>query len=181
MSELGTLLRPRVIFGKLDWLHLPQLLDIEEQAPAPRWIRQDFLAAFQADGTSSALAEISGRIVGFALFKVTPPPDGTGLEGIKRLLRWCWPWNPGARLSPRHVDLLRIGVLPEWQRQGIGRTLLEELDQEFRQSGDLIRAIVPETNLPVQLLLRDAGYKAVRILPAYHGSEDGYVMERQCY
>jgi ribosomal protein S18 acetylase RimI-like enzyme len=75
-----------------------------------------------------------------------------------------------------HSD--NIAVLPEWHRQGIGRALLEEIHQAFRQSGDDIQATVPETNLPVQLFLRDAGYKAVRVVPGCFGSEDGYVMQR---
>jgi hypothetical protein len=44
----------------------------------------------------------------------------------------------------------------------------------------LIRATVPESNLPVQLLLRDAGYKAVRVCRGHFDGEDGYLMERRC-
>jgi ribosomal protein S18 acetylase RimI-like enzyme len=180
MNESSTLTRPQVVFGKLGRLHLPQLPGIEGQGAAPRWDRQDFVAAFQSSGTAGAVAEINGRVVGFALYQVAPPADGIGLGDIKRLLRWCWPWKADALASLQHVDLLRIGVLAEWQRQGIGRSLLERLHQEFRRSGCRIQAIVPESNLPAQLFLKDAGYKAVRILPGHYGGEDGYLMERQC-
>jgi ribosomal protein S18 acetylase RimI-like enzyme len=126
------------------------------------------------------VAEINSHVVGFALYKVAPPASPAGLDRIKRLLRWCWPWKADTRVSLQRVDLLRIGVLAEWQRQGIGRSLLERLHQEFRRSGCRIQAIVPESNLPAQLFLKDAGYKAVRILPGHYGGEDGYLMERHC-
>jgi ribosomal protein S18 acetylase RimI-like enzyme len=99
-----------------------------------------------------------------------------GLATLKKLLRWCLPRRQGAQMPPRHVDLLHIAVLPEWHRQGIGRALLEEIHEAFWQSGDDIQATVPETNLPAQLFLRNAGYKTVRVVPGCFGSEDGYVM-----
>ena len=75
-----------------------------------------------------------------------------------------------------HSD--NTAVLPEWHRQGIGRALLAEIYQAFRQSGAAVQATVPETNLSVQLFLRDAGYKAVRLVPGCFGSEAGCVMQR---
>ena len=40
-----------------------------------------------------------------------------------------------------------------------------------------IEVTVPESNLAVQLLMRDAGYKARGVQREYYGSEDGYLME----
>jgi ribosomal protein S18 acetylase RimI-like enzyme len=176
MTSLGALIHTQATLRKMGRLDLPRLVGIEEQTPAPHWTRQDFLTAFQVG--RGAVSEVNGQTVGFVIYQVTPPLDGMGLAAVKKLLRLCLPRRRGARIPPRHVDLLHIAVLPEWQRQGIGRALLEEIHRAFRQSGDDIQATVPETNLPVQLFLRDAGYKAVRVVPACFGSKDGYVMQR---
>jgi ribosomal protein S18 acetylase RimI-like enzyme len=177
MSELGTLAKPCVHLGRVDRLRLPELYDIEEQASVPCWNRQDFLAASQSDGAGVAIAEVHGRTIGFALYKAAPPAK-IGLSGINRLLCYL-PWRRAAPASPLYIDLLRIAVLPEWQRQGAGRALLGQLHQDFAQ-GVVIQAVVRERDLPVQLFLRDAGYKAVRILRSHYGSEDGYFMEKLC-
>src|SRR5262249_23091409 len=66
VNDLGTLTGPRVCLGKVHPLRLPELLRIEEQAPAPCWGRQDLLAALQAEGTGVAVAEFHHRIIGFA-------------------------------------------------------------------------------------------------------------------
>src|SRR5947208_12505536 len=62
---------------------------------------------------------------------------------------------------PEGIHLLNLVVVPYWRRQGIARTMLEKLDEK-RPS--VIWAIVPERNLPVQMVLREAGYKAVEVL-----------------
>jgi ribosomal protein S18 acetylase RimI-like enzyme len=179
MSDLGTLTGPPIHLETRDRLALTELIDLEAQAPAPGGGRPDFLATSQAEGTGAVVAEVPGRVVGLALYRAAPL--GSVRPGpLKRLWRWCRPWKCGAPPVPRHLELLRIGVLPGWRRQGIGRALLRRLHQEFGPFAECIRAAVPEGNLPVQLLLRNAGYKAVRILPGHCGSEDGYLMEWRC-
>jgi ribosomal-protein-alanine N-acetyltransferase len=77
--------------------------------------------------------------------------------------------------TPQGADLLHIAVAPYWRRQGIARAMLEKLADQ----GPKVRAIVPDTNLAAQLLLRDAGYKAVRVVRGHCGGEDGYRMVRK--
>lgn len=72
------------------------------------------------------------------------------------------------------IDLLNIAVASYWRRQGIARSMLEKLDEK----GARIQAIVPDSNLAAQLLLRNAGYKAVRVVRGHCGGEDGYRMVR---
>jgi ribosomal protein S18 acetylase RimI-like enzyme len=176
MASLGALIHSQATLRKLVQLDLPQLVRIEEHTPAPHRTRQDFLTAFQTG--RGAVAEVNGQTVGFVIYQVTLPLDGMGLGALKKLVRWCLPPRQGAQMPPRHVGLLHIAVLPEWHRRGIGRALLEKIHETICQSGDDIQATVPETNLPAQLFLRDAGYKAVRVVPGCFGSEDGYVMQR---
>ena len=49
-----------------------------------------------------------------------------------------------------HTALLDIAVAPGWRRRGVARALLGQLHAE--KSGP-VRAVVPESNLPAQLLL----------------------------
>jgi hypothetical protein len=46
-----------------------------------------------------------------------------------------------------------------------------------RRDGGLLQAVVPETNLGVQLFLRDAGFLAAGVVRDHFDSEDGYLME----
>jgi ribosomal protein S18 acetylase RimI-like enzyme len=55
--------------------------------------------------------------------------------------------------------------------------MLQEINLELQPAGGCIRATVPASNLPAQLLLRDSGYEAVAIRRGYCGNEDGYLME----
>ena len=134
--------------------------------------RHDLLAAL-LEGTGAAVAETQQRLVGYALYKATPSPAPARLGQIVRVLRRCWPWT-GAGSG---AELLRVAVHSAWRRQGIGRALLQEVHRAVGLRGDRIRATVPESNLPVQLFLRDGGYKAIRILPGHYDTEDGYLME----
>jgi ribosomal protein S18 acetylase RimI-like enzyme len=61
----------------------------------------------------------------------------------------------------------------------VGQALLKKLEPFLRQPADHIEAAVPETNLSAQLLLRSAGYRALRVLRGYYETEDAYLMERR--
>jgi len=80
--------------------------------------------------------------------------------------------------KPLRLVLLNLGVAPDCHRSGVGRTLLERLARKLRHPEDSILAIVPESNLPLQLLLRDGQFKASSIMRKYFDTEDGYLMER---
>jgi [ribosomal protein S18]-alanine N-acetyltransferase len=79
------------------------------------------------------------------------------------------------RTEPGGLTLLNIAIAPYWRRHGIASNMLQRLDEKRPAR---VRAVVPESNLPVHLLLRGAGYAAVRVLRDQFDGEDGYVMER---
>jgi ribosomal protein S18 acetylase RimI-like enzyme len=84
-------------------------------------------------------------------------------------------YEPGDRKSALVADLLAIGVAPEHQRKGIGRTLLEfalDLSTEAARQTHVseIRLTVAATNKPALALFRGAGFE---VLDAHHGSYDG--------
>jgi ribosomal protein S18 acetylase RimI-like enzyme len=69
-----------------------------------------------------------------------------------------------------------MAVAPYWRRRGVARLLLEKLHDQQPES---VRAIVPESDRATQLLLEDAGFQAVDVLPGRFAGEDGYVMDRR--
>jgi len=64
--------------------------------------------------------------------------------------------------------VLHMAVLPEFQGQGIGRQLLSELKQGFRQAG-LERVALGVTNTnPARYLYESAGFETVQPFPVYY-------------
>jgi ribosomal protein S18 acetylase RimI-like enzyme len=155
---------------------LPRLLQIEQQAPVPRWTQLHLKTDLRAGDRINLVAAIRDYPVGYAIAQLVSPLDPLAAEA-----------RTAARPSPRstvppplvHLQLLHIAVASDWARRGIGQTLVQQFDPFLRQPDDLIQAAVPETNLPAQLLLRSAGYRAQRVLYACYGSEDAYLMERR--
>lgn len=157
---------------------LPYLLQIEQQNLALRWNQQDFLSVFQSIDTAGCVAEVGDRVVGYLIYSVPAQQDEgeTPEEGSVRE-RWQKKKKP-ATPQPLRIVLRNIAVAREWQRRGVARSLLERFERKLRHDQDRIQAVVPESNLPIQLLLREAGYKALKVLHDYFGNEDGYLMER---
>jgi len=165
----------------LRWLmqrDLPRVLDIQRQTPTPGWSQQDFLTVLQSFDTTGWVAEIDDRIVGFLIYMVTAQPEA--IESVEvggrkqRIVR-----HDSAQPSkPLRLTLLNLAVAPDCHRAGVGRMLLQRLARKLRHSQDSIQAIVPEGNLPLQLLMRNSEFKATSIMRKYFDTEDGYLMER---
>jgi ribosomal protein S18 acetylase RimI-like enzyme len=158
---------------------LPYLVQIEQKPAALRWTPHEMRAVLQSANTAGWVIELGGRVVGFLIYVagVQPEPVDTRPSDEPRAQPH---WAKGSlSRKPLHITLLNFAVAADWQRCGLGRVLLEKLNQELRQLQDRIQAIVPESNLAAQLLLRSGGYKAVRVLRGYYGDEDGYLMERR--
>jgi ribosomal protein S18 acetylase RimI-like enzyme len=165
----------------LRWLmqrDLPRVLEIQKQTATPGWSQQDFLTVLQSFDTTGWVAEINDRIVGFLIYMVTAKPDNAETITVGNRSQRVRRHDAGQVGKPLRLVLLNLGVSSDCQRFGVGRTLLERLARKLRHPEDSILAIVPESNLPLQLLLRDAQFKASSIMRAYFDSEDGYLMER---
>jgi ribosomal-protein-alanine N-acetyltransferase len=182
MSSTLTATRPALSLRWMIRADLPELARIEKQAAAPRWELEHFEAAYRGANTIGRVAEVNGRIIGFAVYTILrrPVPLDDALDSLVRLRDLRAGRYPD-ELVPEsvEVELRNLGVDPDWQRQGVGRALVEELDKKLRRPGDCIVAQVPETNLAVQLLLRELGFTAVGVLRDHFEDEDAYLMERR--
>jgi ribosomal-protein-alanine N-acetyltransferase len=158
---------------------LKSLLTIEQEPPAPQWTEEDFRSVLQSADTAGCIAEVGTRAVGFLIYRVALEPEDCGIGSLSRL-KWRFRGGPNGDGRPAlRVTLLNMAISPGWRRYGIGRALLERIGQKLQQPQDCIQATVPESNLGVQLLLREGGYHAVGIRRGYFGSEDGYLMQRR--
>lgn len=71
-----------------------------------------------------------------------------------------------------------LGVLPEFQRRGIGRRLLAAVEAGLAMP--TLKLTVRVSNAPAIALYEQFGYRPAGRLPRYYQSgEDGLVMERQ--
>lgn len=158
---------------------LPYLLQIEQQSRALRWTQQDFLSVFQSIDTAGCVAEVGDRVVGYLIYSVPAQQGDTGDADDIPTVRERWQ-RKGKATGPQSLRIIlrNVAVAHEWQRRGVGKALLERFERKLRHPQDRIQAIVPESNLPLQYLLRDAGYRAMRVLRDYFDNEDGYLMER---
>ncbi len=153
---------------------LPHLLHISQQNTERRKALKHFLKVFQSGEAAGWVAEKGNCIVGYVIYTVSP----MAAKVRSRMVRV--PSGKTVRADkPLCINLLNVAVASEWRRQGIARTMLEILDQKLWRTADLIKTLVPETNLPAQLFLRSAGYRAVRVAREAFEDEDGYVMERR--
>jgi ribosomal-protein-alanine N-acetyltransferase len=131
---------------------VPDLAPLAEQCQALQWSNDDFRECFRSVDTIGKVAEVDGAIAGFLVYKLDH--------------------------DLHEVFVKNVAVAPAWQRHGVGRALIRSLDSKLSQSYARISAIVPESNLPALYLLRDAGYRAVRILRNWFDDQDAYLMQK---
>lgn len=159
---------------RMELRDLPRLVHIEKQVPNPRWTPCHFKTDLQATDRINLVAMVKNYVVGFIITRLLSEQDAmeTAAASAEAALE-------GTACGAVNLNLLHLAVASDWRRRGVGHTLLAQLEHLLRQPGDRIRAAVPEGNLPIQLLLRSAGYRAVRVLRGYYTTEDAYLMERR--
>ena len=120
---------------------LEQVLLIE-RACFPRtyaWESDDFCRCFALESRNLGwVVEMAGRLVAYAVLWV---------------------------LNPHILVLDNLAVLPSFRRMGIASLLLLQIEESRAACRPLrLRALVRERNLPAQLCLRAAGWRAVGLL-----------------
>jgi ribosomal protein S18 acetylase RimI-like enzyme len=156
---------------------LPRLVHIEQQTGVPHWSLQRFKAAMQTGDRINLVATVRNTVVGFAIARLITENDLCGGDLEACTGKQAPPKGPAS--PPVYLRLLHVAVAADWRRHGIGAALVSQFEQFLRLPQDCIRAAVPETNLPIQLLLRSTGYRAKRVLRDFYCSEDAYLMEWQ--
>jgi ribosomal-protein-alanine N-acetyltransferase len=78
-----------------------------------------------------------------------------------------------------HLRIANLAVAPAARRAGVGTRALQAIENIARARRlARVELEVRETNLAAQLLYRSNGYRAVAILRAHYGDQDGYKMTK---
>jgi ribosomal protein S18 acetylase RimI-like enzyme len=156
---------------------LPRVLQLERQRLGSSWLRHDLAMNPTSEERGTWVATIQNHVIGYLVYQhmVETDPVASGPHFERSRLAEAKDKTSAPSVC---VDLLQLYVAPDWRRRGIGRALITRFDPRPQQQGTCtIEAAVPESNLPMQLLLRSIGYKAVRVLRGFHGEEDAYLMQ----
>jgi ribosomal-protein-alanine N-acetyltransferase len=133
---------------------LEALLAIEAQAGSPAWTRPVF-KRFLAHKSTRA------RVVSAGATPETPIAFYV------------------VQVENDEVYLANLAVARSWRRQAVATFALENLTSWSRQRGlSRISLHVQEDNLGAQLLYKENGFRAVRIIHEHFGRQDGYFMRK---
>lgn len=114
---------------------MPEVLDIESEAFEARWTEDDYLAILRERNCVGMVAEIDQHVVGVLIY----------------------------RLFKSWLEIERVGVLPRWQRHGIGRQFLEKLKAKMsHKRRKRVFFSVPGGNLESHLWLKACDFQCVR-------------------
>ncbi|HTQ39658.1 MAG TPA: hypothetical protein VMJ32_11560 [Pirellulales bacterium] len=164
---------------RMKWDDIPEILRLAEDRTARRWLQSDFLEVFQRNETIGFVSMARRRIAGFALCtitRITPARPYSTRPIAQRLLNWF----PPSRSGPRwYVNLFGMALDRDWPLPVIEQGLFNTLENELRRPKDRIQCVVPEASVAAQVVLRNAGFRALRLIPDYLDGETGYVMTRE--
>jgi ribosomal protein S18 acetylase RimI-like enzyme len=127
-------------------------LQIAEDCLGPEWDGDDIQECFRSIDTIGKVVEVEGHVVGFLIYQLDR--------------------------DEHEVVIKAVAVAPDWRRHGVGRGAIGSLDRKLAQGYERISAMVPESNLAMQLLLRDVGFRAVRVCRRWYGDEDAYLTQK---
>ena len=118
--------------------------DLGAMASATGWTVEQLRASLRQRNVIGYVVECEERILGAAVYRL--------MEG--------------------RVELLAIGIMPGYIREGIGRLMVERLKKKTcDHKRELLAVVVPERNLAAQQFFRACGLRAVAVV------EGGYLME----
>lgn len=124
---------------------LDEVMAIERTSFKHPWSSQFFLEELQVACARSILAQVSGKIVGYALF-----------------------W-----LLPDEVDIHNIAVHTSFRRQGIGQALLQQVTAAARRrNASRVTLEVRVSNIAAQKLYESVGFIRTGLRKGYY-SDDG--------
>lgn len=146
-----------------------------------------YLTLLERWGEAFLVAEVEGKIVGYAMSRVEETRDPV-LLGLKNELEEgkssiISSLLEAIRSKPRRVGhLVSIAVLPGYRRRGIGSALLAETIRVMRDvyRVEAIYLEVRVSNRPAISLYEKFGFRKARVIRGYYSDgEDAYVMVKR--
>jgi ribosomal-protein-alanine N-acetyltransferase len=130
---------------------MPEVLGIENRSFEFPWSEEDFIRCLRQRNCIGMVAEFDEHVVGFMIYE----------------------------LHKTRLHILNFSVHPEYQRRGVGTTMIDKLISKLSsQRRNRIMLEIRETNLAAQLFFRDSGFRAVSVLRDFYddSTEDAYLM-----
>jgi ribosomal-protein-alanine N-acetyltransferase len=130
---------------------MPEILAIEGESFPFDWNEEQLLSALRQRNCIGMVAEHDRRIVGFMVYE----------------------------LYKTELRIINFAVHSDWQRQGVGRQMVERLkDKLSQQRRTTVSATVRESNTPALRFFRTCGFKATDLLFDHYedSNEDGIHM-----
>ena len=122
-----------------------QVLAIEETCFEFPWTGKEFLHCLQQPNCLGMVAEHEGRVVGFVVYE-TPK---------------------------NRIFVTNIAVVPEFQRHGIARQMIQKLvSKMICQQRHKVAIAIRETNLPALLCFRALGFRVATVLKDFYEDQD---------
>ena len=103
-----------------------------------------YVAGWPRNGDLGTIAEAAGVPIGAAWLRLLPADD------------------PGYGFVAADIPELSIGVVADWRRQGIGRSLLRAVIAQARATGVTGVSLSVERDNPAQALYSAEGFRTVR-------------------
>ena len=128
------------------------VLDIEQQTTVRPWSENDFLEYMKYRYNQGWVAEYREKVLGFMLYQ---------------------------DMSPKSEFLItELAVYPDFQRRGVGTTLIEQLiDNALNHGIGRLTYYAIEDNLPAQLFLSVNDFRAVKVHKDFYSEIDDDVYE----
>ena len=127
---------------------------IETAAFGSPWSRKFFLEELQAARAGSVLCQREGKSIGYVIY-----------------------WE-----LPDELDIHNVAVHPRYWRQGVARTMLEEIIENATKRGlQRMTLEVRKSNDAAQTLYRSLGFRVCGLRKGYYSDngEDAWLMERK--
>lgn len=83
--------------------------------------------------------------------------------------------------QPHRCEVAKMMVTPAARRQGIGRALMEALDEEARAAGKSLITLDTKTGDKAEPLYRAAGFEVAGVIPGFALDADGKALHATTY
>src|SRR5437764_6900052 len=131
---------------------MPEVLQIEQDSFEYPWTEEDFLRCLRQRNCIGMVAEQGEKVVGFMIYE----------------------------LHKNKLHILNFAVGPACRRLGVGTQMVAKLISKLSSHRRTrITLEVRETNLAAQVLFRQQGFRAVRVLRCYYedSGEDAFLLQ----
>lgn len=133
------------LFERVDQLHEDALPDLFQHADGPARSQEWFARIGASEDASMLVAEQQGTLVGMVLYHVRSSPESPLF------------------VPRRYVHINDLVVHESFQRQGIGRLLMQRVHELAQEQGMTdVELDVYEFNVPARTLYEHLGYETMR-------------------